>query len=311
MEFAGLRNVLVSVGWLLFVVSASSAGSRAPSDDPPAAPSNREAERLARVDALRKEYGDALLAHSREVRAALAGITDPTPAQRREAAENAEAEAPDPAAFAIRGQAIVQEDRKDAAALHAYVFLDSVTTEGPARAALREAIVADHLDREELGDLGRTFAAIDRRLAERIAAESPHAAVRGKTWHAIGEAIRSEIPFSRTVKSLRSDRLDAMRAEPGGERVDALLALEPDAANGEIVRIARLVAEDYPSIVIDAGTPRERTLGDWAAAQIRRLVDLAIGRTAPEIEGVDLDGAPFRLSDYRGKVVLLDFWGFW
>ena len=30
-----------------------------------------------------------------------------------------------------------------------------------------------------------------------------------------------------------------------------------------------------------------------------------------EIEGVDLDGVPFRLSDYRGKVVFLDFWGDW
>ena len=24
-----------------------------------------------------------------------------------------------------------------------------------------------------------------------------------------------------------------------------------------------------------------------------------------------LDGKPFKLSDYKGKVVLLDFWGFW
>ena len=37
----------------------------------------------------------------------------------------------------------------------------------------------------------------------------------------------------------------------------------------------------------------------------------AIGRPAPEIEGEDLDGNPFKLSDYRGKVVVLDFWGNW
>lgn len=35
------------------------------------------------------------------------------------------------------------------------------------------------------------------------------------------------------------------------------------------------------------------------------------GKPAPEIEGEDLDGHPFKLSDYRGKVVLLDFWGDW
>jgi hypothetical protein len=37
----------------------------------------------------------------------------------------------------------------------------------------------------------------------------------------------------------------------------------------------------------------------------------SIGRVAPEIEGEDLDGKKFKLSDYRGKVVVLDFWGHW
>jgi cytochrome oxidase Cu insertion factor (SCO1/SenC/PrrC family) len=37
----------------------------------------------------------------------------------------------------------------------------------------------------------------------------------------------------------------------------------------------------------------------------------AVGKKAPEIKGEDLDGKAFKLSDYRGKVVLLDFWGFW
>jgi hypothetical protein len=38
---------------------------------------------------------------------------------------------------------------------------------------------------------------------------------------------------------------------------------------------------------------------------------LQIGEVAPEVAGFDLDGVPFRLSDYRGKVVVLDFWGDW
>ena len=40
-------------------------------------------------------------------------------------------------------------------------------------------------------------------------------------------------------------------------------------------------------------------------------VGLNVGDTAPEIDGEDLDSQRFKLSDYRGKVVLLDFWGHW
>jgi hypothetical protein len=40
-------------------------------------------------------------------------------------------------------------------------------------------------------------------------------------------------------------------------------------------------------------------------------VGVNVGQPAREIEGQDVDGVPFKLSDYRGKVVLLDFWGHW
>ena len=35
------------------------------------------------------------------------------------------------------------------------------------------------------------------------------------------------------------------------------------------------------------------------------------GKPAPEIDGVDFNGNPLKLSDYRGKVVVLSFWGSW
>jgi len=38
---------------------------------------------------------------------------------------------------------------------------------------------------------------------------------------------------------------------------------------------------------------------------------LQIGMVAPDFTAKDQDGKTFRLSDYRGRVVVLDFWGFW
>ena len=52
-----------------------------------------------------------------------------------------------------------------------------------------------------------------------------------------------------------------------------------------------------------------RTTG--STGEIFELTRLRIGAIAPDIEGEDFDGVAFKLSDYRGKVVFLDFWGHW
>ncbi len=48
-----------------------------------------------------------------------------------------------------------------------------------------------------------------------------------------------------------------------------------------------------------------------ADSYVFELENLQIGMVAPDFEATDQDGKPFKLSDYRGKVVVLDFWGFW
>lgn len=48
-----------------------------------------------------------------------------------------------------------------------------------------------------------------------------------------------------------------------------------------------------------------------AASLLFELTRLQIGMVAPDFEATDVDGKAFRLSDYRGKVIVLTFWGFW
>jgi len=52
-------------------------------------------------------------------------------------------------------------------------------------------------------------------------------------------------------------------------------------------------------------------LGDEIRSAIELREKLGVGNVAPDIAGVDLDGVEFKLSDYKGKVVFLDFWGDW
>ena len=56
------------------------------------------------------------------------------------------------------------------------------------------------------------------------------------------------------------------------------------------------------------------TLGEMARKELENLnavTLVSIGKPAPEVESVTLEGKKVKLSDYKGKVVLLDIWATW
>lgn len=55
----------------------------------------------------------------------------------------------------------------------------------------------------------------------------------------------------------------------------------------------------------------DKTYKDMADARLFVMDNLQIGKVAPDFESIDENGAKFKLSDYRGKVVVIDFWGIW
>jgi len=68
-------------------------------------------------------------------------------------------------------------------------------------------------------------------------------------------------------------------------------------------------AETYFTKAIELN--KDAALKKEAETELKALQTLRVGKEAPDIKGPDLDGKDFKLSDYRGKVVLLDFWGDW
>ncbi len=57
--------------------------------------------------------------------------------------------------------------------------------------------------------------------------------------------------------------------------------------------------------------PNGPSAQDWAEGKLRDLRLLAIGKTLPEVSAETLEGSMGSISDYRGKVVVLDVWAAW
>jgi hypothetical protein len=115
---------------------------------------------------------------------------------------------------------------------------------------------------------------------------------------------------------LSPEKADALRervieksphaAVRGEARFAIAYALYTKAGDDEIQR-----KEAYKMMELVVKEIPETSSGRRAAGVLYERDHLQIGMVAPDFTAKDQDGKEFKLSDYRGKVVMLDFWGFW
>ena len=75
----------------------------------------------------------------------------------------------------------------------------------------------------------------------------------------------------------------------------------------EVTRMAQLVADEYSDVEVFAGD----TGGEAIEPVLYALENLAIGAKLPEATALRIGGDTESLDQYRGKVLLLDFWATW
>ncbi|MFY9344247.1 MAG: hypothetical protein WAT39_17275 [Planctomycetota bacterium] len=141
----------------------------------------------------------------------------------------------------------------------------------------------------------------------------------------IAERIGTKYIKSKAVVALLESPLRVLGAigpDAAGKLLDQIVAENPDDQ-------AKAWAMYWQSTQLSRGKPTDEQkakaaeltaaatklatgdLADRLAAPAFQQERLQIGMAAPDIVGEDIDGVPFKLSDYQGKVVVLDFWGFW
>jgi len=78
-----------------------------------------------------------------------------------------------------------------------------------------------------------------------------------------------------------------------------------EAGRAEAEALLARIEKEYPDVDFNAMTGKQ-----FAAGARHEITALRVGQVAPDFELADQDGVRFKLSDYRGRVVVLDFWGF-
>lgn len=132
----------------------------------------------------------------------------------------------------------------------------------------------------------------------------------GEPW---AESITKAVAESNPSRDVRARAIFAQgyqrynKAFPYGRTV-------PDREREGAIQEARKYFTEAAKYT-DVKTPDGRTtIGLKATHELNRLdniPNLKVGGIAPEIDAEDLEGKRLKLSDYRGKVVMVVFWGSW
>jgi thiol-disulfide isomerase/thioredoxin len=164
-----------------------------------------------------------------------------------------------------------------------WVIGSSWNPEEAAPAALFDAVARQNPDR--LARAYATYAAASFLMIRATNAE-------------LAENVPDDIRFGAgTTPAIRA-QFDEVEAAGGSK------ALYAQAA--ERLRILSDQYADCPGDV-SGSTP----CGEIARGELDEIEHFTIGARAPDITAPDIRGQPLRMSDYRGRIVVLSFWGAW
>ena len=182
---------------------------------------------------------------------------------------------PDGAESVAAMEKLITAHPKDPAIVDGVIWIARTTRLNGLKPAHLTPLADHHLDNRKLADLlpllGYRPSEENARFLETVQTKSKSKANKGAALYATSLILKR----------------DPNKTEEYEEVVKTLAAEHLDLKIGRREVVKAMVAE------------REATK------------NLAIGKVAPEIVGKDIDGKEMKLSDYRGKVVVLDFWGDW
>jgi thiol-disulfide isomerase/thioredoxin len=273
-----MRSLLTGVTALALIATS------ARSDDKP----ESKTSSVASYATLEMEFMEAIKAFQNKHRAA----DDQTKAAM--SAVQAAVESPIPA-FSLRFLALAENDPEGPDAINALrmALQTSYRNDGKApeiRAKVIKLLHDHYVTTPQIKLLLSQLASIDepdaKKLIDEVIASNPDRKVQAIAYKALIVSRQSFIRFAEMAQTKAGAAM--LEKNLGKETMQTRLA-KAQAVKGEVDRLKRTLREEYPGY----------------------FHDLSVGQKAPELVSQDIEGKRVKLSDLKGKVVVLDIWATW
>lgn len=184
-----------------------------------------------------------------------------------------------------------------------------VIGEDTARVKAFEIIIRDHIQSEKLIPVCQRvsygIAKEYETFLRAVIAKNPHKDVVAVANLSLGHYLHN-----------RLQRIELCRVHPqqmkdfeGLYGKEYMAELQRRDRHKELLEIETILAKTIKDYA-DVKLPEGESVAEQAKLELYEVQYLSVGKVAPGIDAEDQDGKRFKLSDYRGKVVLLDFWSY-
>jgi thiol-disulfide isomerase/thioredoxin len=214
--------------------------------------------------------------------------------------------------FAPRFLGLAQKYPKDPVAVDALVWVlnnssEAVGAKDSQRAKAIALLLRDHIRSDKLGSvclrMRFDFAPESETFLRTVLERSPHQEIQALACLALAQFLCNRLRLLDLVQD-GPDLAKHYEGLFGKDYLEQLLRQDRAKVAKETEVLFEQAADKYGDVKI----PTRGTVGEEAKSELFEIRHLAVGKEAPEIEGEDQNGKKFKLSDCRGKVVLLDFW---
>jgi hypothetical protein len=214
--------------------------------------------------------------------------------------------------FAKRALAIAEKyaKEKDVAA-DALIWVATHAEGGPESVKAIDLLIRDHLSNKKIDTMLLPRLASmplepNEKLFRAILEKADTPERKASLKFQLAKFLKGKAEAVEMIKTLDENTKKMVEMRVGKDVLAKLAANDPAKATAEAEKL-------FESIIKDTEKDKSITasIKENATAELFEMQHLSIGKPAQEIEGEDIEGKKFKLSDYKGKVVVLDFWGNW
>ncbi len=211
--------------------------------------------------------------------------------------------------YASRFLALAEEHPDESAAGDALLWIVANVRGRSETTKALDLLTANHINSTKLGpacaNVARSRSPSAEKLFRALLEKSSHADVKAQACFYLALLLDSEALVVDQLKA-EPDLTPRVMQYYGKDYGKHLASLDPDQLAKQREQVYETMLKSFPDVAAQ-GT----TLGEIAEKALFAIRHLSVGRVAPEIEGEDVYGKSMKLSDFRGKVVMLTFWGHW